>query len=545
MIPINTNATTVRVYAGVPLTLGGEDKYYFASASALQTALGAYQVWEGNNLSYQRIKYSVPEGKASYTIILPVSVADLNAGCVNYLSITQNGLTTYCFITDCEMEGSDSSHIEYTPDYFTTFINQATLPATYIVRQHSVTDELFGNLIPENVIEGESIATSVQLKYYSPEINKICAKCTLTPDGQSIAAGKIINHIFTGAEMVTFSTAAEFISYINDYAAAGKLDAVVGVSMVCFDPNNPGAETTGEVIPWPTSINGYTPKNKKVLQYPYCFLRLRTTGGTSKDFCYEGFRSAGVLGVGFAVLAVGGANPTIYAYPGQQYYGVNGKEFSVSVSASVEVAWIGNSYANSVVNEGQKLLWNTLIESITGNIKNANSGFQTFAGGALNSYGGNSESRQASAVRSLAKGITQVITSNIDLAVSQVETAGKFAVDSWIKSKVPGALKGSTGSISLALSETGVGVFVDKMGVLPEIAKAADDYYSMYGYSQQKFDSVNLNSRPSWNFVQTGQAVVKGVMPEMARREIETRFNAGVRLWHVSDIGNYTLANEV
>ena len=153
MIPINTNATTVRVYAGVPLTLGGEDKYYFASASALQTALGTYQVWVGNNLSYQRIKYSVPEGKASYTIILPVSVADLNAGCVNYLSITQNGLTTYCFITDCEMEGSDSSHIEYTPDYFTTFINRVTLSG-FVEREHSATDVPGGNVIPEPINPG-------------------------------------------------------------------------------------------------------------------------------------------------------------------------------------------------------------------------------------------------------------------------------------------------------------------------------------------------------------------------------------------------------
>ena len=39
----------------------------------------------------------------------------------------------------------------------------------------------------------------------------------------------------------------------------------------------------------PTTINGYTPKNKKLLTYPYCYLLLSNNSGSSNILMYEKF----------------------------------------------------------------------------------------------------------------------------------------------------------------------------------------------------------------------------------------------------------------
>lgn len=39
----------------------------------------------------------------------------------------------------------------------------------------------------------------------------------------------------------------------------------------------------------PTSVNGYTPRNKKLLTYPYCYLLLSNNAGSSNILMYEKF----------------------------------------------------------------------------------------------------------------------------------------------------------------------------------------------------------------------------------------------------------------
>ena len=41
----------------------------------------------------------------------------------------------------------------------------------------------------------------------------------------------------------------------------------------------------------PTSVNGYTPRNKKLLTYPYCYMVLSNNGGVTNILHYEKFKS--------------------------------------------------------------------------------------------------------------------------------------------------------------------------------------------------------------------------------------------------------------
>lgn len=39
----------------------------------------------------------------------------------------------------------------------------------------------------------------------------------------------------------------------------------------------------------PSTINGYTPKNKKLLTYPYCFINVSNNNGSTNSLRYEDF----------------------------------------------------------------------------------------------------------------------------------------------------------------------------------------------------------------------------------------------------------------
>lgn len=536
MIPINTNATTVRVYAGVPLTFGGEDKFYFNSKQALIEALSVYQVWEGANFSYQRIKYSVPEGKASYTIILPTSVLSLNNGCVNYLSINQDGFTTFCFITDCEMEGSDSCHIEYTPDYFTTFINLVSLSG-YVEREHSATDKIGDNVIPEPIniskfIEVHQDSLPDPLPAIDPKLvllNGGISGLLLASEPTSLIATIIPvegmkSKGFFGGEAISMqyywsAIPGDFADQVALVNNAWGADGVYGVYALDFAIPDANSAKPYTAVSAPTIIlNSYSEgiKNKKLLTSQFYYLSLWSRDGdqvTIKPEC---------LKTGFTINAVSTAGPgavTTWTVQNTTQYPFG--SVAVTAKRAYPLLWSKNDSANTVlrataggfINFGQQLV-NSAIDIFGSSVQTNLTGKGNMATPAL-------------------KGATGAVKSYTNIGFDMLRAWNQTA------SQMGGSI--SAGYCKLILPLGGLSYF----GLPDDIKTAIDSYFSAYGYQTNTVKSVSLNSRPSWNYIKMGDAVIKGIMPDMARETILAYFKSGVRLWHVSDIGNYSLANEV
>ena len=71
----------------------------------------------------------------------------------------------------------------------------------------------------------------------------------------------------------------------------------------------------------PSSINGYTPRNKKLLTYPYLYVGFNPQNGNEKVYRYEDFSSGTPS---FKVISEVNPNPTICFIP-QNYRGVENK----------------------------------------------------------------------------------------------------------------------------------------------------------------------------------------------------------------------------
>lgn len=87
---------------------------------------------------------------------------------------------------------------------------------------------------------------------------------------------------------------------IDKYVEQGKSNAIIQMFQY---PTRILTESGGAVVPYTETINcivdkvqtvdGYAPRNLKLLNYPYKFLRFTNNMGTQNDLKYENFKSPG------------------------------------------------------------------------------------------------------------------------------------------------------------------------------------------------------------------------------------------------------------
>jgi hypothetical protein len=89
------------------------------------------------------------------------------------------------------------------------------------------------------------------------------------------------------------------------------------------------------------------------------------------------------------------------------------------------------------------------------------------------------------------------------------------------------------------------GLYIIQKQIKPEYVKKLSDYFNMFGYKKNEVKIPNFHTRQSWNYVQTAACTITGNFANEDLVEIKQIFDNGITLWHVDDIGNYTLKNGV
>ena len=83
--------------------------------------------------------------------------------------------------------------------------------------------------------------------------------------------------------------------------------------------------------------------------------------------------------------------------------------------------------------------------------------------------------------------------------------------------------------------------------ICPSLEEAVklDQFFDMYGYATNAVKVPNEDSRESWNYVKTDNVIINGSMPVQDMAVIKAMYNSGVRFWHTTDVGNYSLSNAI
>ena len=314
-----------------------------------------------------------------------------------------------------------------------------------------------------------------------------------------------------------------------------------------------GAVTEGEIdissYTW-DSVNGYTPKYKKVLDYPYHYWMLTDMDGQNVLLRNEFFNDQNVRK--FKIYATGLGRGEIMCYP-RYYRGMINDLIDKLVIANFPMCPFSvDSYAAWVAQGGLALLQANVDNTATALQAQMEVGFATSVANMVgagiqsdyNSIGSKEPSKQQ---MSLGKGIvgsTVSYASQEHMAEATWEIAkNNYEVQFAAAQAKPDIMVGSI-SPNVAAQAQIKDIAVIEVGVTYDEAKRIDDFFDMYGYVQNYMDNPIYNPSNSVSgkhmFVKTSGANLSGTAPSFALAAANRILDSGITLWSSSaTIGDY------
>ena len=259
-----------------------------------------------------------------------------------------------------------------------------------------------------------------------------------------------------------------------------------------------------------TSINGYTPKNKKLLCYPYNYLLCSNNNGNASIYRYEEFTNNkcefivdGVLTPGCSIRL----HPVFYKNTAKFYDdGINAGKYPIC-------CWNSDVYQNGV-----------------NNALAIGSGILQVAGGVAMAIG----------------------TGGLGLAIGGGSIAGGVGTITNVlaqrhqASLIPDQVRGNT-NCGDVITASGINKFIFyKMSIKEEYAKIIDKFFDMFGYQVNMVKVPNKAHRSRYWYTKTIDVNIDGAIPSKDMQVIKDCYNKGITFWRNADeIQNYSLSNGI
>jgi hypothetical protein len=448
---------------------------------------------------------------------------------VNYVRYNNNNGEgdIYAFVVNKKYINQGATRLDLKTDIWQTNLNNYVLKDSFVVREHSVTDAIGENTVPEPIQPQKyvNITTEVIKDYSSKTKDEMISKFVIcwvlsAPipvlgdlSGLSFLGGlpnicyyyvTTLNseHIEKMAGLINSSGLGDnVISCIlipADYLILGQTEDNDIMFVIGNRPSN--TYVTNRIK---DSLVDYVPKNKKLFTYPYNYCLL-SNNLSEIELRYEDFFANGEVMFFECYFAIS-EQPSFSCVPKHYRHEQFSYENCITYNGFPQIAWKYDAYKNYLA-----LNANSII-------------FSAFSGA------------------------TNLITSTLHgaqgFASQSMEIAGKMAgmADKAMQSKnakniVPPNAQLYNGS---------AGVYLKKICLGFEQAKMFDDYFTKFGYATNEIKMPNLTSRPYFNYVETQDVNIYGV-PYEDLTEFEQIFNRGVTIWHdTNNYLNYSVENGV
>ena len=301
----------------------------------------------------------------------------------------------------------------------------------------------------------------------------------------------------------------------------------------------------------PTSISGINPANQKTLHYPYSFLRIQASTGEFMDVEWEQWDRSNETKRLLLSCALSPNAQGVVMLSGP-YRGVSrNPEKVLTFPVTIKVPWTYGSYANwSAQNKLSNVLQGiagVAMMAIPGGMAvragstalkagiPAATGALSSIGSTATAYGGLSA---AGAVGRHTLERAVGAASGVGLSAAAGGTAlASLAGNVYYQAHQSNTVRGTVdaGDIFAANYKK---LYVDfkYMQLQASAATQVDNYFSTYGYAQNKTTNLNITGRKRWNYVQTRDCCLQGKrIPTYALSIINSSFDAGVFLWHATN----------
>lgn len=549
-----------------PMELNDSNTLSFATETAKYNYFHGLTKLELTGATYQRkegvVRYPTEPPNLTYEDLLEYNY------CM-YQNTNYDSKWFYAYIEDIVYKNDGMCEIKLKSDPFMTWQNDITYKKSFIERQHVADDTIGANLIPENVETGEFICNS----YEGAGIDT--AHCVIMTSWNPIAhgsaeagwegdnAGSFLNGIYQGCDFFVVGPVDEAgtISYFMKLMATqSKLDSVIGLFMLpdelinysssqsdytwLFHPSGSVTQqypvrrleasqvgssskvmVTKNIGKNYTTIDGYTPKNKKLFTSQFNYLMVSNNSGANFTYNYEDFSTNNCEFRVDGAVAPGGS---IKCFP-RNYRGItNGVEYGLNSGKYPICSFTGDMYINW-------LTQNSVNFSVGNFDFNLKPGDTSALAGGLSILGG--LGLLATGGGSLA-GVGTILSGGMQIANSMGEIQRH--------EKTPPMFRGNVNASDITYAQKWLDFTFYKMSIKSYYARLIDDYFTMYGYKVNSLEVIKPHKRTYFDYIKTIGCNIIGNIPQKDMEEIRRLFDNGITIWHdPSKFLDYSVTNSI
>lgn len=213
--------TNIRILRNVPLDTTYEHTIYFGSKSAQYNYFAGLAKYNLTNYTYQRVKRGVCR----------VGIKADNLYDCNYMMFQNKSYGDkwfYAYITSVEFVNNECTEISFELDVIQTWFFDCEPDYCFVEREHSVTDKIGENIVPENVDCGEYVYNG-----YGKITQALDSLCIIVVIGDLDEApeGTVYDGVFGGCSLYAYnmSDTEAIRAKLDTYS--GKPDSIVSMYM--------------------------------------------------------------------------------------------------------------------------------------------------------------------------------------------------------------------------------------------------------------------------------------------------------------------------
>lgn len=499
------------------------------------------------NEIYNATKYNYLGGSDYIDIACPYSTS-MYANYVAFINPSTGNKWFFAWVTEVKLLNPTTTRIYIKLDVFSTWYSSFNVGQAFIEREHVSDDTAGKHTLPEGLELGEYVVNAVNEKKEFHALNVIMASNvdpSLDGSGNLVGGdvgGGIYNDIRTGFKYYHFAndTTSSLPNVLKAFSEAGKSDAIISLFLTPFsayekndstvlDNGVVKETTTAKTVDWLnanandsyptklTSLDTYTPVNKKLLTFPYCYLRLSNNNGNDAIYHFEKFVNPNSDNYcRFNIQCAITPGMSIICYP-KNYDGITDNYNQCLQAGKYPICgWSNDAYTNWLTQNGVNIVTQL-----------AGSGVSLVTGGVAMATG---NMAGLSGIAGGVSGIANTMSTIYQHSLTPMEARGNS----------------NTGDVKTACDKNTFIAY--SMSIKKEYAKCIDQYFSRFGYKVNEVKTPSLTSRTKFNFIKVGgmDELISGNIPSTALEEINSIFRKGVTIFHnYSDIGNYTISNPI
>ena len=512
-----------------PLRLDENNQITFSSVSAQTTYFQSLPYIYENDMTYVRKDGVIRIGTSDsvkYEDILEYNY------CM-YQNTHYDNKWFYAYVTKVEYINDGRTDVTIETDAFQTWQFDITYKNSFVEREHVNDDTRGAHTVPEGVELGEYIENGYE---YTDAVDDVAFIVASTTDLAGATTRKATNvcgipypgYLFvckktgTGTANSAFTKLKDFINNFtsgnekNIYAVYAIPDlALIGVgdSGVEQFPDMSGPILVELEYNKPTALNGYTPKNNKLLTFPYMYALASNNNGNSTVLKWENWSGTNATFQICSIPTVGGdtkLTPTSYE-TGNHYEEqslVQGKYPTLAWSRDLFTSWASQNAANIGIGVGASVL------QVVGGVAAIATGAGSVAGATMVTSG----------ISGILGSLGQIYQHSLDPVSAQGNV--------------------NAGGINVSLQRNGF--YIYKMSIRNEYAQMIDNYFEHFGYKVNRMGTPHIHARTYWDYCKTIDVNLAGAIPEEDMTKLRNLFNTGCTFWHnTSYFLDYSRTNSI